>query len=103
MNAFKFFDQRIRDVVKAPIDAYDENLVDPAFSPDTGKLFRGLTKNEKMGLRNLISGANAFFHNPVSHRFIEYDQATAETVVILVNFSLKMVDISGKEKTQDDL
>ncbi len=97
VNAFKVLDQRIRLATGEPPELYGEALINRSFSPDKGKLSKGLTLNEKKGLRNLISGANAFFRNPSAHRFVDYDQVTAETVIVLVNFFLRMIEAAQGE------
>ncbi|MBZ0193238.1 MAG: TIGR02391 family protein [Candidatus Kuenenia stuttgartiensis] len=98
VNAFKVLDQRIRIAIGETPEAYGEELINRAFSPDKGKLSKGLTASEKIGLRNLISGANAFFRNPSAHRFVDYDQVTVETIIVLVSFFLKMIEVAQDNK-----
>jgi uncharacterized protein (TIGR02391 family) len=100
VNAFKVLDHRIRAACAEAPDVYGEELINRAFAPDKGKLSQGLVESERRGLRNLVSGANAFFRNPSAHRFVNYDQATAETVIVLVSLLLKMMETSSESQGQ---
>lgn len=63
---------------------YGEELINFAFSPKSGALQLQSHPNEQNGIRNFFSGANAIFRNPSAHRFVDYDDKTAEAIIAMV-------------------
>ena len=91
--AFKYLDSYLHKLLNvSPHDYYGEALINYAYSPNQGVIQMDTHPNEQAGLRNLISGALAIFRNPSAHRFMEYDQFTASTVIALVATVIKLTD-----------
>lgn len=85
LAAFKFLDSHLQTLLS--IDAnryYGEDLINYAFSPNSGVLQLQGHPNEQIGIRNFHSGANAIFRNPSAHRFVEYNSTTAEAIIAMV-------------------
>lgn len=85
LAAFKFLDSHLQALLN--VDAnhyYGEDLVNYAFSPNSGVLQLQSHPSEQAGIRNFFSGANAIFRNPSAHKFIEYDSKTTEVIVAMV-------------------
>lgn len=84
--AFKYLDSHLKSLlgVKSK-EYYGEELINFAFSLKSGMLQLNSHANEQNGIRNFFSGANAVFRNPSAHRFVEYDDETAEAIIAMVS------------------
>jgi len=83
--AFKYLDSHLKSLLGAKSNEYyGEELINFAFSPKSGALQLQSHPNEQNGIRNFFSGANAIFRNPSAHRFVNYDDKTAEAIIAMV-------------------
>jgi uncharacterized protein (TIGR02391 family) len=97
-KAFRFVEEKVREV--AHLDARDvgTDLMNKAFSPTTGKLtvVTCAVPAEQEGVQSLFRGAISFFKNPSSHRTIDYnDRLNAIKTIV---FAELLFDILSKAK-----
>ncbi len=100
LTSFKYLDSVIQEIIGA--DAYQcfgEDLINKAFSPNSGKLQINTHPNEQSGLRNWFSGANAILRNPLAHRFINLDEKSALSAITMVAL---MIETATKLSPKDD-
>lgn len=99
LAAFKYLDGILRRL--AGIDSYQlygEELINKIFSPNAGILQINTHPNEQIGLRNWFSGANAVLRNPIAHRFVNLDEKTAQSAIVMVALMAKLaIDLSEKD------
>lgn len=88
-NAFVLLEERLRTAVDKP-GVTGTNVARLAFDAETGPLSRhlGRTKQERLGLENLFTGAFRLFRNPTAHTFIDYDAVEGKAIVSFVNLLL---------------
>jgi uncharacterized protein (TIGR02391 family) len=101
VESFKYIDGLLQDVLQLPPhEFFGENIINAAFSQNTGRLQLKTTSSEQIGLRNFFSGANAIFRNPSAHRsqfggkdatYVGYGEEFALTIVQLANLMSKMI------------
>ena len=66
-------------------------MINQAFGRD-GALAGRVPEAERLGVRNLMSGAYATFRNPRMHRVLPDDEASAMQIVILVDLLIRTLD-----------
>jgi|GEM_PF-1628107 len=97
LQAFKFLDNYMQKLLSVPPHKlYGEELINYAFSPNSGVLQLGTHQNEQVGLRNFFSGANALLRNPSAHRFIHYDDFDAAAIVAMVTMMTNLISKLAK-------
>ena len=97
LQAFKFLDNYMQKLLSvSPHKLYGEELINYAFSPNSGVLQLGTHQNEQVGLRNFFSGANALLRNPSAHRFIHYDDFDAAAIVAMVTMMTNLISKLAK-------
>lgn len=98
--AFKYLDSQMQSALKVPsTQYYGEDLINLAFSPNSGRLQLNTHQNEQQGLRNFFSGANSVFRNPSAHRFMKYDSFSANTIVAMAAMMASIVKkLSDRQK-----
>lgn len=104
LAAFRYLEGHIqKEVGVSPHDYFGENLINYAFSPQTGALQIAGHPNEQVGLRNFMSGAYAFFRNPSAHRAVKYDAFSAAAVVAMVAMMAKIVtQLAARDTTKSE-
>ena len=78
-------------------EIYGEDLINKAFAPNTGLLQLDTNPNEQIGLRNFVSGANAIFRNPSAHRFMQFENFEAATIVAMVAVMARIANQLAKK------
>ena len=74
-------------------DYYGKVLMEKAFDVNDGKLTdENLHEAEKLGMRNLFSGAIGLYRNPSGHREVEYAPEEAAEIIIIASHLLRIVD-----------
>ena len=103
MAAFKYLDAHMQKLLKVSAHKYyGEDLVNYALAPNSGILQLDTHQNEQVGLRNLFSGAYAYFRNPTAHRLIEYDEFSAHAIIAMVALMAQTVSrLAEKEKAKN--
>jgi len=85
LTSFKYLDNYLQKLLGlSSHEIYGEDLINKAFAPNTGLLQLDTNPNEQIGLRNFVSGANAIFRNPSAHRFMQFENFEAATIVAMV-------------------
>ena len=93
LAAFKFLDSHLQTLLNLDANRYyGEDLINYAFSPNTGVLQVQGHFNEQIGIRNFFSGVNAMFRNPSAHRFVKYNGTTAEVIIAMVAMMANLAD-----------
>ncbi len=92
-SAFTLFESHLRTRLDANAELFGEALINNAYGSN-GRLIYGATPAEKIGTRNLMSGAYATFRNPRMHRIINDNEQTAIAVIALVDLLIQIVDSS---------
>ena len=92
-SAFILFESHLRTRLNANAELFGEALINSAYG-NNGSLNYGATPAEKIGARNLMSGAYATFRNPRMHRIVNDNEQTAITVVALADLLIQIVDSS---------
>jgi hypothetical protein len=102
LAAFRYLEAHLQQTLKvSPHELFGEPLLNYAFSPKSGVLQIEGHPNEQAGLRNLMSGAYAFFRNPSAHRNVKYDEFTACTIVAMVAMMTGIVTNLSSKHTKD--
>jgi hypothetical protein len=91
--AFTLFETHLRKRIGAGPELYGENLINRAYGGN-GDLSYGAVQSERVGTRNLLSGAYAVFRNPRMHRSIEENEQMAVKLLALVDLLIWIVDES---------
>jgi uncharacterized protein (TIGR02391 family) len=91
-NAFVLLEERLRTAVDKP-GMTGTNVARHAFDAETGPLSKhlGRTKQERLGLENLFTGAFRLFRNPTAHTFIDYDTVEGKAIISFVNLLLTIL------------
>lgn len=92
-SAFILFESHLRTRLNAGAELFGEALINEAYG-NNGRLTYGATPAEKIGIRNLMSGAYASFRNPRMHRIVNDNEQTATTIIALVDLLIQIVDSS---------
>jgi len=101
-TAFKYLDEHLQKLLKVPPHKYyGEDLVNLAFAPNSGALQLNTHPNEQLGLRNLFSGAYAYFRNPTAHRFVEYDEFSAQSIIAMIALIAKTATLIAQKKKEN--
>jgi len=91
LAAFKFLDSHLQTLLNVDANRYyGEDLINHAFSPNSGVLQVQGHSNEQTGVRNFFSGANALLRNPSAHRFVKYSYTTAAAIVAMVDMMAEL-------------
>jgi hypothetical protein len=92
-SAFVLLEERLREAVNED-SMTGTRLADFAFDPEKGSLAKhlGRTKQERLGLNNIYTGAFRLFRNPTAHGFIGYDADEGKSILYLVNLLLIFLD-----------
>jgi len=91
--AFTLFESHLRSRINAGAELFGEALINRAYG-NNGCLSYGATPAERVGTRNLMSGAYAIFRNPRMHRVIGDDEQTAIILIALADLLMRVVDES---------
>ncbi len=77
-QAFILLEQRIRETANLGPDQFTTELVNNAFHPQTGILQPvSPVPAERTGLHQLLLGAFLYYRNPIAHRAIAHEAASA--------------------------
>jgi hypothetical protein len=88
---FTVFEDHLRKRLGLGPEVYGQDLINRAFG-DHGSLTYGATSAERIGVRNLVSGAYATFRNPSMHRIINNDEQLVLSVIVLVDLLARLVN-----------
>jgi uncharacterized protein (TIGR02391 family) len=92
-NAFKEVEVAVREAGKFSANDLGVALMNEAFKPQVGPLSdKKLPEPEQIGLRNLFSGAIAYYKNPGSHRHFPTDPLEVVEALFFASLLLRIVD-----------
>jgi uncharacterized protein (TIGR02391 family) len=92
VQAFKQVEVAVRGAAWLPNDLTGQKLMRTAFHPDTGPLSDATAPaGERQALMELFSGAFGHARNPLSHREIAIERATAARLIALASYLLSML------------
>jgi len=95
-KAFRFVEEKVRELSKLDSRDIGTDLMNKAFSPTSGKLTvtTCAVPAEQEGVQSLFRGAISFFKNPSSHRTIDYNDRL--TAIQTIGFAELLLDILSK-------
>jgi uncharacterized protein (TIGR02391 family) len=92
-NAFKEVEVAVRTAGNFSLGDLGTALMEKAFKPQAGPLSdKTLPDAEQIGLRNLFSGAIAYYKNPGSHRHFPTDPLEVAEALFFASLLLRIVD-----------
>lgn len=98
LTAFKYLDSHLQKLLGlSPHEHHGEDLINKAFSSNSGTLQLGTDPNEQIGLRNFFSGANAIFRNPSAHRFMRFENFDTATIVAMIAVMARLASQIAKK------
>jgi uncharacterized protein (TIGR02391 family) len=99
-NAFKEIEVAVRDAGGFSLNDLGVALMNEAFKPTVGPLSeKSLPETEQLGLRNLFSGAIAYYKNPGSHRHFPTDAIEVAETLFFASLLLRIVERSAAPKS----
>jgi hypothetical protein len=102
LASFKYLDSHLQSTLDLdPNKYYGEDLINYAFSSSSGALRFSGHPNEQAGIRNIFSGANAIFRNPLAHKLISLEERTAESIIIMVKLMADLVTKIHRNNSDD--
>ncbi len=92
VQAFKQVEVAVRNAASLPNDLTGQKLMRSAFHPETGPLTDAKAPSgERQALMELFSGAFGHARNPLSHREIAIERATAARLIALASYLLSLL------------